>query len=220
MSLPPEAFLFDLDGTLVDTERENVESVVRAVRRHGKELTAEERGFVVGHSWNEIHALIERNHGLGVDMDALIAETVQERRAIMAVAGIRTLPGVTAAIERLGRTSKLAVVTGASTAEANDALIGAGIARYFPVVVAAEDYTRGKPSPEPYLQAIARLGVDARRSIAIEDATPGILSARAAGARVVAVRAGNFAGYDLSSADVVVDTLDDITDELVARLLA
>jgi len=85
--------------------------------------------------------------------------------------------------------------------------------------VAAEDYTHGKPAAEPYAQAIERLGVRAARSIAIEDATPGIQSAHAAGARVIGVRAGNFAGYDLSPADVVVDTLDDVTDELVARLL-
>jgi len=56
--------------------------------------------------------------------------------------------------------------------------------------------------------------------VAIEDATPGILAARAAGARVVAVRVGNFAGYDLSPADVIVETLDEVTDELVGRLLA
>ena len=153
-------------------------------------------------------------------MTPLIAQAVDEKRAIVAVTGHRTLPGVRSAVERLGRASKLAVVTGASTAEARDALAGAGIARLFPVVVAAEDYKHGKPSPEPYLQAIAAPGRQRARSIAIEDATPGILSARAAGARVIAVRAGNFAGYDLSPADVVVDTLDDVTDELIARLLA
>ena len=79
----------------------------------------------------------------------------------------------------------------------------------------AEDYPRGKPAPDPYALAITRLGARAERSIAVEDATPGILSARAAGARVIAVRAGNFIGYDLSAADVVVDTLADLTDELV-----
>ena len=205
---------------MVDSERANIESVVLAVRRYGKELTTDECSFVVGHSWNEIHAMIVRNHGLAVDMNTLIAQAVEEKRAIVAVTGLRKLPGVPEVVERLGRTSKLAVVTGASTAEARDALEGAGIARLFPVVVAAEDYTHGKPSPEPYLQAIQRLGVSAHRSIAIEDATPGILSARAAGARVIAVRAGNFAGYDLSPADVVVDTLDEVTDELIARLLA
>jgi HAD superfamily hydrolase (TIGR01509 family) len=216
----PEAFLFDLDGTLVDSERENIESVVLAVRRYGRELDAEERDFIIGHSWNEIHAMVTRNHGLTVDRETLIAQAVAEKRAIVKLAGIRTLPGALAAVERLGRAAKLAVVTGSSTAEARDALEGAGLARFFPVVVAAEDYDQGKPAPEPYLQAIERLGVDARRSIAIEDATPGIMSARAAGARVIAVRAGNFVGYDLSPADVVVDTLDDVTDELVAKLLS
>ena len=216
----PEAFLFDLDGTLVDSERENIESVVLAVRRHGAELSAEERKFVIGHSWNEIYEVVARNHSLPVTMSQLIADAVDEKRALLATSGHRALPGALSAVKRFVRTSKLAIVTGSSTAEARDAIPGVGLDEYVTVLVAAEDYTRGKPAPDPYAQAIARLGVSASRSIAIEDATPGIMSARAAGARVIAVRAGNFAGYDLSPADVVVDTLDDVTDDLVARLLA
>ena len=214
-----DAFLFDLDGTLVDSERENIESVVRAARRHGAELSAEERAFVIGHSWNEIYEVITGNHALPVGLTQLIAEAVEEKRALMAATGYRALPGAVALVERLARASKLAVVSGASTSEVKDALAGIGVAAHFSVVIAAEDYARGKPAPEPYQKAIGLLGVNAARSIAIEDATPGILSARAAGARVIAVRAGNFAGYDLSPADVVVDTLNDVTDELCAGLL-
>jgi len=219
-SAAPAAFLFDLDGTLVDSERENIESVALAVRRYGVELSEAERQFVIGHSWNEIYGLIARNHGLIVPMRQVIAEAVEEKRGLLATSGYRALPGAVSAVRRLARTSKLAVVTGASTAEAKDAIAGIGIADAITLLVAAEDYANGKPAPEPYLQAIARLGVTAARSIAVEDATPGILSARAAGARVIAVRAGNFAGYDLSPADVVVDTLDDVTDDLCARLVA
>jgi len=215
----PAAFLFDLDGTLVDSERENIESVVLAVRRHGAEMSDEERQVVIGHSWNEIYGMVARNHALSVTMPELIAEAVAEKRRLIAVSGHRALPGAVAAVRRFARTSKLAVVTGASTAEARDALAGIGVTDAFAELIAAEDYTQGKPAPEPYALAITRLGVAAARSIAIEDATPGILSARAAGARVIAVRAGNFAGYDLSPADVVVDTLDDITDEVCARLV-
>jgi HAD superfamily hydrolase (TIGR01509 family) len=218
-SAAPDAFLFDLDGTLVDSERENIESVVLAVRRHGAEISAEERQFVIGHSWNEIYEMIARNHPLRLTMPQLIAQAVDEKRKLLAVSGHRALPGAVSAVKRFARTSKLAVVTGASTAEARDSIAGVGLNDYIALLVAAEDYTHGKPSPEPYAQAIARLGVSAARSIAVEDATPGILSARAAGARVIAVRAGNFAGYDLSPADLVVDTLDDVTDEVVARLL-
>ena len=215
-----DAFLFDLDGTLVDSERENIESVVLAVRRHGAEMSPEERQFVIGHSWNEIYAMVAHNHSLPVTMTQLINEAVAEKRALMATAGYRALPGAVALVRRLARASKLAVVTGASTAEATDAIAGIGIDDCIAALVAAEDYTHGKPAPEPYARAMARLGAAPARSIAVEDATPGILSARAAGARVIAVRAGNFAGYDLTSADVVVDTLDDVTDGLVAQLLS
>jgi HAD superfamily hydrolase (TIGR01509 family) len=220
-SLPsPDAILFDLDGTLVDSERENVESVVLAVRRLGAELSEEERAFVIGHSWNEIHAMIARNHALRVAMPELIAAAVDEKRALLSATGYRALPGAVAAVQRLARRSKMAVVSGASRVEVLDALAGLGVRDLFQIVLAAEDYARGKPAPECYALAMGRLAAAPARSIAIEDATPGILAARAAGARVIGVRAGNFAGYDLTPADAVVDTLDDVTDELCARLVA
>jgi HAD superfamily hydrolase (TIGR01509 family) len=215
----PQAILFDLDGTLVDSERENVQSVVLAVQRLGAELTESERAFVIGHSWNEIHALIAGNHGLTVTMDQLIATAVAEKRALMVTTGYRALPGAVAAVRRLGARWALAVVSGASRAEVGDALAGIGVMDAMQVWLGAEDYTRGKPAPDPFELAMRRLGVAPRACIAIEDATPGVLSARAAGARVIAVRAGNFAGYDLSAADAVVDTLDDVTDALCDRLV-
>ena len=216
----PDAVLFDLDGTLVDSERENVESVVLALRRYGIEMLDDERGFVIGHSWNEIHAMIVRNHALAVGMHELIAAAVQEKEALVAKTGYRPLPGSVALVRRLAGKVKLAVVSGASHVEVVDALRGIGVYDLFPIVLGAEDYTHGKPSPEPYARGVSGLGADAARSVAIEDATPGILAARAAGLRVIAVRAGNFAGYDLSPADVVVDTLEEVTDELLARLVS
>jgi beta-phosphoglucomutase-like phosphatase (HAD superfamily) len=214
----PDAVLFDLDGTLVDSERENVESVVLAARRWGAELSAEERDFVIGHSWNEIHARIAGNHGLDVSMAALIQAAVEEKRALLA-AGYRALAGAVAAVHRLGRRSRLAVVSGASHGEVVDALQSLGVTDAFAFVMGAEDYPRGKPAPDPYALAMRRLGAAPGRTVVLEDATPGILSALAAGARVVGVRAGNFSGYDLSRAHVVVDTLDEVTDELVDDLV-
>jgi HAD superfamily hydrolase (TIGR01509 family) len=124
-----------------------------------------------------------------------------------------------ATVRRLARRSRLAVVSGASRVEVLDALASLGVRDAFQVVLGAEDYPRGKPAPDSYQMGVRRLGVAATRCIAIEDATPGILSARAAGVRVVGVQAGNFSGYDLSAADIVVDTLDDVTDQLCDSLV-
>jgi HAD superfamily hydrolase (TIGR01509 family) len=216
----PQAFLFDLDGTIVESERDNVESVVLAVRKLGAELDEEERRFVVGHSWNEIHAQIAARHGLHISMDALIASAVEEKRRLLAHKGITALPGAVEAVHRFFRRAPMAVVSGASRVEVSDAIDGLGLRQYFQFLMGAEDYSRGKPDPEPYRTAIDRLGVNASKCVVLEDAQPGILSARAAGARVVGIRAGNFVGYDLSSADVVVDTLDEVTDALCDRLVA
>jgi HAD superfamily hydrolase (TIGR01509 family) len=216
----PAAVLFDLDGTLVNSEPLNVESVVLAVRRHHRELDADDRQFVIGHSWNEIHARIALKHDLRISMDALIAAAVDEKRALVAAQGLPALPGAVETVRRLGKRAPLAVVTGCSRVEAQEAVASLGLEDAFAFVLTAEDYSRGKPDPEPYRMAMARLGVRPASCLVIEDATPGIKAARGAGARVIGVRAGNYSGYDLSLADVVVDTLLEVTDELVGRVLA
>ena len=104
-----KAVLFDMDGTLVDTERENVESVVLAARRWQVELGADMRAFIVGHSWNEIHARIRRDYGLQVGMDVLIAAAVEEKRVLFAQKGYQALPGADALVRRLRGRAGLAI---------------------------------------------------------------------------------------------------------------
>ena len=212
------AVLFELDGTLVDTERESVESVVLAARRWGVELNNDVRQFIVGHSWNEIHARIQREYGLDVEMGVLIAAAVEEKRALFATTGYQPLPGTLALVHRLHRQVGLAVVSGSSRVEVHETIAGIGLTECFQFLLGAEDYRQGKPHPEPYQTAMRLLAVAAPSCIVIEDAEPGILAGKAAGASVIAVRRGNFVGYDQSAADVIVDTLEQITDEVLDKL--
>lgn len=183
-------------------------------------MDREDRAFVVGHSWNEIHTLIQRKHRIPPDMHQLIAAAVDEKRRIMLEQGYTPLPGAVELVKRLAERTKLAVVSGASKVEVEEAVAGIGLTDCFQFLMGAQDYNRGKPHPEPYQMAMQRLGVSSESVIVVEDAEPGILAGRAAGAKVIAVRIANFSGYDLSAANVVVETLVDVTDDLCERLLS
>ncbi len=215
---PDRAVLFDLDGTLVDTERENVESVVLAARRWQLELGADMRKFIVGHSWNEIHARIQRDYGLKVDMGVLIAAAVEEKRALFATHGYQALPGALALVRRLCGRVGLAIASGSSRIEVHETIAGIGLGECFQFLLGAEDYSQGKPHPEPYQTAMRLLGVAPRACVVIEDAEPGILAGKAAGARVIAVSRANWMGYDQSAADVIVETLEQVGDDLLEKL--
>src|SRR5512140_548183 len=141
---PKRAVLFDLDGTLVDTERENVESVVLAARRWNVELDGDTRGFIVGHSWNEIYARICAQHGLAVPMDVLIAAAVEEKRGLFASTGYQALPGALALVRRLHGKVGLAVVSGSSRVEVRETVAGIGLTQCFDCLLGAEDYGEGK----------------------------------------------------------------------------
>ncbi len=216
--MPLSAVLFDLDGTLVDSERDNVESVVLAMHRFGHVLNDDDRFFIVGHSWNEIHQRMVVNHGLQVSRDLIIAAAVEEKQEIQRLKGVTALPGAVQIVNRLGARVPLCVVSGSSHGEVEEAVDGLNLRAAFQFLMGAEDYERGKPDPQPYAMAMKRLGVNPNGCLVLEDASPGIQSGLAAGAQVVGVRAGNFSGYDLSRAHAVVQTLDDVDDSLIRRL--
>jgi HAD superfamily hydrolase (TIGR01509 family) len=202
------AILFDLDGTLVDSERENAESVARALLRHGRPMTAAERDFVVGNGWREIYALLERHQPTGFTFEALLAAATEEKTALLRTQGVRELPGARAAVERWARRGPVGVVTGSGREEARLCLSLLGVEHLLRCLVTTEDVTRGKPAPDGFLLGAERLGLSPAECVAVEDSAAGIAAARAAGMRCVAVQAGNFLQQDQSQAEQVIATLD------------
>lgn len=221
--MQPAAILLDLDGTLVDSERESAEAMARVLERdHGVRVTAAERDYVIGHSWNEIYARLREDHGEALcwSLTELIARSTAERAHVIEEVGLTILPGAREALRRLGRRWPLAIVTGSSRAEAAQALAVLGVGTGIGPVIASEDVRHGKPSPEGYLAAAARLGVAPAGCLVVEDSTAGVAAGRAAGMTVVAVRAGHYAGQDQSAAHHHVDTLDALTCAFIDALPA
>lgn len=218
MKVTLRAVLFDLDGTLADTERQNAEAVARVLARAGRPLSDEERLFVVGHGWPEIYAHLVRNGGVTLGYEELMHRAAVERVRIVEAEGLDVLPGAVEAVRRLTARYAASVVSGSSRAEVAAVLRVLGVQDCFPWFIGAEDTARGKPHPDGYLLAAERLCVEPRACLVVEDSTAGIRAARAAGMRVVGVRAGNFAAQPQDEADRVLATLHDLDDALLASL--
>jgi HAD superfamily hydrolase (TIGR01509 family) len=212
-------FLFDLDGTLVDSERETAEAMARALwRGQAIELAQYDRDFIIGRSWLAIYdSLRARYPQLTWSREETIAQTAVLRDEVFAELGITVLPGARAAL-RWTADRPRALVTGSSRVEVTQVLPRIGPEAAFPVIVAAEDVARSKPAPDGYRAAALALGLAPAECLVIEDSMAGIEAGRSAGCLVVACRAGNFAGWDQSGAHRVIDTLDELTPALVGQL--
>src|SRR5688572_7650475 len=93
--MPVRAVLFDLDGTLVDSERESAEAMARVLERDaGLPVTEEHRTFVVGHSWNEIYVRLRQDFGAALvwSQEELVSRSAREREHVIAERGLTVLP--------------------------------------------------------------------------------------------------------------------------------
>jgi HAD superfamily hydrolase (TIGR01509 family) len=209
-------FLFDLDGTLVDSERETGEAMARALQR-GLGITIEQydRDFIIGRSWIAIYdSLQSRYPQLTWNRAETIARTAMLREEVFAELGVTVLPG---AREALAWTKQYprALVTGSSRTEALQVLPLIGAQAHFDTIVGAEDVPRSKPHPDGYQKAMAAIGLAPHECLVIEDSEAGIEAGRSAGCLVVGVRAGNFGGWRQDHAHRVIDTLVELTPSLV-----
>ncbi|MFJ1750339.1 HAD-IA family hydrolase [Streptomyces sp. NPDC088116] len=206
MRIHAEALLFDNDGTLVSS----LESVNRCWSRWAREfgVTAEDfvRVGLHGRPAAEIAADL-----LPADVVPRAVARIEELEVDDVVGGVVLLPGSADLLASLPA-ERWAVVTSASRRLAEARLGEVGVRPKS--MITADDITRGKPDPEPFLLGARLLGVDPERCVVFEDAPAGLAAARAAGMRTVALTTTHQRSE--LDADVVVGDLSEVSAQVVA----
>jgi HAD superfamily hydrolase (TIGR01509 family) len=189
MTTRPAAVLWDMDGTLVDSEKVWTVSLQDTARALGGELSAAARSAVVGSDMPRTLAVLFDDLGLAPE-PVRLAEAermITERTAELFAAGLEWRPGAREALRTVraaGWPAALVTNTGRALTEPVLDVIGR---EFFRFTVCGDEVAAGKPDPDPYLRAAELLGVSATECLAVEDSPTGALAAERAGAGVLVV---------------------------------
>jgi HAD superfamily hydrolase (TIGR01509 family) len=214
-----DAVAFDMDGVLVDSEHVWDEVREQYATETGGTYTDSATRAMMGMSSVEWSRYMAETLGVpgtpGEINDAIVHRMLQRYGDAPPL-----IPGAVDAARRLGERWPLAIASSSNPELIEVVLRAARLEELFAVAVSSQEMARGKPAPDVYLEAARRLGVDAGRCAAVEDSHNGIRSAKAAGMRVIVFPNIHFPpdAEAMAQADVVIDSLDDLTIELVSEL--
>ena len=202
-----DAVVFDMDGVLLDSEPLHFGVVNDLLALNGVTIDTEAYkaylGTTLEYTWEDLIRRHHLPHDLAFYRDRYSAAILESYRLHSVPA-----PGAVALVEALSRRGlKLAVASSSRTDWVESCLTALGLRLYFQTVVTGDMVRRSKPDPEIYSLAAAKLDVEPRRCLALEDAPKGVLSAAAAGMTVLGVKTEYTAHLTLEGAAAVLDAL-------------
>jgi HAD superfamily hydrolase (TIGR01509 family) len=190
------AYIFDCDGTIADTMPLHYLAWSRAMEKFGG-CFPEELHYAWGGMPNHaIVAKLNEKFGLSLDADEVIG--LKQKYYLEMVHMVRPIEPVVELARRFKNSAPIAIASGGRRELVMSTLGALELDTLFDVIVCAEDYEKGKPDPEPFLTAAARMGVAPQDCLVFEDTPTGVAAAKAAGMQYVLVPSRSFASVDLN----------------------
>jgi len=203
-----------MDGVLIDSERLWDEVREQLAHEWGGRWHERAQADMMGMSSTEWSRYMHDAIGLAAPPEEINAEVVRRLLARYRES-LPLVPGAVEAVQRLAEHWPLGLASSSNRDVIDAVLEMAGIAKYFRATVSSEEVAHGKPTPDVYLGAARRLNVEPSGCVAVEDSRNGILSAHAAGMRVIAIPNPHYPPSDdvLGQADLVLPSLEELTPE-------
>ncbi len=217
------AVIFDFDGVIVDSEPMHFKAFNEVLEPSGKSITWEAYCEIyIGFDDRDAFKAIFKANGAKLstrDMRRLIAAKADAFQVLIQNGDATPLPGAIELIKSIPVRLPVALCSGALKEDILPILKNLGIENAFTVIVTAEDTPKSKPDPAPYKLALEKLNIsDAATALAIEDTPAGILSAKKAGMKVLAVTNSYDQGY-LMEADSITDSLENVSRPKLENLV-
>jgi len=213
------AVIFDFDGLILDTEEPIYRSWLEVYEAHGEDLPFERWVKIVGSTTEVFHPQHHLEERLGRPLSQEVIERRIGRRTELILAQ-QLLPGI---VQHIDAARSMGLKLGVASSSTRDWVSGhldrLGILGRFDCVRCRDDVTSAKPAPDLYIAVLECLGVSPSEAVAIEDSPNGVIAAKQAGIRCVAIPNNITASLDLSHADLVLRSLSELTlPELLQRL--
>ena len=214
-----KAAIFDVDGILVDTEPFASQAYESIITSYGKKPKLRNSGLfqISGMRESEVLKLIQKEYGISESLESLrnkrnkfYEENLKE---------LNPLPGVVNLLNLLKKHNVLLAVASSSTNHRITMKLSLTKTKeFFEKIVSAEEVERGKPYPDIFLVTAKQLGVNPEECVVFEDSENGILSAHAAGMKIIAVPTIYTKHHDLSKANLTVKSLENVTWQTIEKL--
>ncbi len=212
-----QTIIFDLDGTLIDTEPSAALAIQECFSEWEMNLQSEDASFVTGRTWNSAFSYLFKKYAIPMPEEQAKKRMMDCYRKKLEE-NLTIVPGSIKAVQSLAADYPLGLVSGSGRSEILWALNKLQIQNHFKIILGAEDYAQSKPNPDGYLKALTSLQMPPESCLVFEDSTAGITSARSAGTWVVAITSTNHFRQDISKAHFKIPDLTEVTPDWIRNL--
>ena len=215
-----KGIIYDLDDLLVNSDYLHIQAFEAVLKEYGcsfDKLPSGMKESFVGRRISDIAKEVISYFNLNVDFDYFY-----KRRMVIflkiAEKNLEMMPGAMHSLSLFRNRFKLAIASSGAMEYINLVISKFKLGRCFDVIVSGDDVTKGKPDPETYIVAARKLGLKPSECAVLEDAHAGIESAKKAGCKCIAIRNPNTPPQDMSKADIILDSLEKISVEMINKL--
>lgn len=209
-----KAFIFDMDGVIIDSEPIHFEVEIETVKYFGAEINHQQLERFVGMTGPEMWTLLKQEYNLPHPVEDILKYQLENKILAVRAAELEPIEGIKEVILELKqRQIPVGIASSSSPEFIREVLRKFGLTEYFDCVVSGEEVPKGKPAPDVYLKAAELLGINPEDCVVLEDSAHGITAAKAAGMTCIGYINPNSGNQNLSQADLVVSSITEINLE-------